>query len=92
MTTIPYATAADLGIPITVRNPRRTVYTAGGVIYAPEVMLDSITLEDFEINNVRALVLDLPNQPETGLLGMNYLRRFRMDLNTDEGLLLLAPK
>lgn len=62
------------------------------MIYAPEVMLDSITLEDFEINNVRALVLDLPNQPETGLLGMNYLRRFRMDLNTDEGLLLLAPK
>ena len=92
MTTIPYATAADLGIPITVRNPRRTVYTAGGVIYAPEVMLNSITLEDFEINNVRALVLDLPNQPETGLLGMNYLSRFRMDLNTEEGLLLLAPK
>ena len=92
MTTIPYATAADLGIPITVRNPRRTVYTAGGVIYAPEVMLDSITLEEFEINNVRALVLDLPNQPDTGLLGMNYLGRFRMDLNTDEGLLLLAPK
>ena len=92
MTTIPSSTAADLGIPITVRNPRRTVYTAGGVTYAPEVMLGSITVEGFEINNVRALVLDLPNQPDTGLLGMNYLRRFRMDLNADEGLLLLAPK
>jgi clan AA aspartic protease (TIGR02281 family) len=92
MTTIPYSTAADLGIPITVRNPRRTVYTAGGVTYAPEVVLGSITVEGFEINNVRALVLDLPNQPDTGLLGMNYLRRFRMDLNTDEGILLLAPK
>ena len=92
MTTIPSSTAADLGIPITVRNPRRTVYTAGGVTYAPEVMLGSITVEGFEINNVRVLVLDLPNQPDTGLLGMNYLRRFRMDLNTDEGLLLLAPK
>jgi predicted aspartyl protease len=55
-------------------------------------MLGSITVEGFEINNVRVLVLDLPNQPDTGLLGMNYLRRFRMDLNTDEGLLLLAPK
>ena len=92
MTTIPSSTAADLGIPITVRNPRRTVYTAGGVTYAPEVILGSITVEGFEINNVRALVLDLPNQPDTGLLGMNYLRRFRMDLNTAEGLLLLAPK
>jgi len=92
MTTIPSSAAIDLGITITVRNPRRTVYTAGGVTYAPEVVLDSITVEGFEINNVKALVLDLPNQPDTGLLGMNYLRRFRMDLNTDEGLLLLAPK
>jgi clan AA aspartic protease (TIGR02281 family) len=92
MTTIPSSAAIDLGITITVRNPRRTVYTAGGVTYAPEVILDSITVEGFEINNVKALVLDLPNQPDTGLLGMNYLRRFRMDLNTDEGLLLLAPK
>jgi predicted aspartyl protease len=56
------------------------------------VILGSIIVEGFETHNVRALVLDLPNQPDTGLLGMNYLRRFRMDLNTDEGTLLLAPK
>jgi len=92
MVTIPYSTAADLGIIITVRNPRRTVYTASGVIHAPEVILDSITLEGFETPNVKALVLDLPNQPEMGLLGLNYLRRFKMDLSTDEGLLALTPK
>ena len=92
LVTIPYSTAADLGISITVRNPRRTVYTAGGVTYAPEVVLDSITLEGFETYNVRALVMDLPNQPDMGLLGLNYLRQFRMDLNTDEGRLLLTPQ
>jgi len=92
MVTIPYSTAADLGIIITVRNPRRTVYTASGVIHAPEVVLDAITLEGFETHNVKALVLDLPNQPEVGLLGLNYLRRFKMDLSTDEGLLALTPK
>ena len=92
MVTIPYSTAADLGIIITVRNRRRTVYTASGVIHAPEVVLDSITLEGFETYNVSALVLDLPNQPEMGLLGLNYLRRFKMDLSTDEGLLALTPK
>jgi len=92
LVTIPYSTAADLGISITVRNPRRTVYTAGGVIYAPEVVLDSIRLEGFETYNVRALVMDLPNQPDMGLLGLNYLRQFRMDLNTDEGRLLLTPQ
>jgi len=92
MVTIPYATAADLGIIITVRNPRRTVYTASGAINAPEVVLDSITLEGFETYNVKALVLDLPNLPDMGLLGLNYLRRFKMDLSTDEGRLSLTPK
>jgi clan AA aspartic protease (TIGR02281 family) len=92
MVTIPFSTARDLGIVISVRNPRRRVFTAGGELYAPEVLLDSITLEGFETYNVKALVMDIPNQPGLGLLGLNYLRRFRMDLNTDEGLLMLAPK
>jgi clan AA aspartic protease (TIGR02281 family) len=92
MVTIPSATAAELGIIITVRNPRRKVFTAGGVIYAPEVTLSSITLEGFETSNVKALVIDLPDRPDLGLLGLSYLSRFRMDLNTDEGVLLLAPK
>ncbi len=92
MVTIPYSTARILGIGISVRNPRRKVFTASGELYAPEVVLDSITLEGFETYNVKALVLDIPNQPGLGLLGLNYLRRFRMDLNTDDGLLMLAPR
>jgi len=92
MVTIPFSTARNLGIVISVRNPRRTVFTASGELLAPEVVLDSITLEGFETYNVKALVMDIPNQPGWGLLGLNYLRRFRMDLNTDEGLLMLAPK
>ncbi|MGD9173403.1 MAG: retroviral-like aspartic protease family protein [Desulfobacterales bacterium] len=92
MVTVPFSTVRALGIVISVRNPRRKVYTASGELYAPEVVLDSITLEGYEVNNVKALVMDLPNQPNMGLLGLNYLRRFRMDLNSDEGLLMLAPK
>ena len=92
MVTIPFSTAADLGIIISVRNPRRKVFTAGGELYAPEVMLDSITLEGFTTYNVKALVMDIPNQSGLGLLGINFLRRFRMDLNTDDGMLVLAPK
>jgi len=92
MVTIPFSTARNLGIVISVRNPRRKVFTASGELYAPEVVLDSISLEGFETYNVKALVMDIPNQPGLGLLGLNYLRRFRMDLNTDDGLLMLAPK
>ena len=92
MVTIPFSTARILGIGISVRNPRRKIFTASGELYAPEVVLDSITLEGHETYNVRALVMDIPNQPGLGLLGLNYLRRFRMDLNTDDGLLMLAPR
>jgi clan AA aspartic protease (TIGR02281 family) len=92
MVTIPYSTAAELGIIITVRNPRRQVFTAGGTVYAPEVVLESITLEGFETPNVKALVIDLPEHPGLGLLGLNYLSRFRMDLNANEGVLVLTPK
>ncbi len=92
MVTIPFSTVRALGIVISVRNPRRKIYTASGELFAPEVVLDSIALEGYEVNNVTALVMDLPNQPNVGLLGLNYLRRFRMDLNTDDGLLMLAPK
>ena len=90
--TIPSDTARELGLIISVRTPRRTIYTAGGVITAPEVVLPSISIDDWEVRNIKALVVDLPDELGLGLLGMNYLRRFRMDLNTDDGLLLLEPR
>ena len=92
MVTIPSETARELGLIVNVRTPRRTIYTAGGVITAPEVVLPSIAIDEWEVRNVKALVIDLPNDLGWGLLGMNYLRRFRMDLNTNEGLLLLEPR
>jgi clan AA aspartic protease (TIGR02281 family) len=92
MVTIPSSTARDLGLVVDTRSPMRKVITAGGVQYAPEVMLSSITVEGWEVNNIKALVLDIPNQPDLGLLGLNYLEQFRMDMNTEEGILLLEPR
>jgi clan AA aspartic protease (TIGR02281 family) len=90
LVTIPSLTAQELGL--TIPNPKRKVFTAGGVQYAPEVTISSITIEGWEVNNVRALVLDIPDKPEWGLLGLNYLQRFRMDMNTEEGVLILEPR
>lgn len=92
LVTIPRSTAEELGLDVDSRNPVRKIYTAGGVKYAPEVTLSSITVEGWEVTDLKALVLDLPNQSEWGLLGMNYLRRFRMDINTENGVLLLEPR
>jgi clan AA aspartic protease (TIGR02281 family) len=90
--TIPRSTAEELGLSVDERNPMRRVFTAGGVKYAPEVNLFSINVEGWEEINIKALVLDLPNQSEWGLLGMNYLRRFRMDINSEEGVMILEPR
>ena len=92
MVTIPSSTARDLGLEIDTQSPMRKVITAGGVQYAPEVTLSSITVEGWEVNDIKALVLDIPNQPDLGLLGLNYLELFRMDMNTEEGILLLEPR
>ncbi len=92
LVTIPRSTAEELGLEVDARNPLRKIHTAGGVKYAPEVTLFSISVEGWEVTDLKALVLDLPNQSEWGLLGMNYLRRFRMDINTENGVLLLEPR
>ena len=92
LVTIPRSTAEELGLEVDAGSPVRKIYTAGGVKYAPEVTLSSITVEGWEVTDLKALVLDLPDQSDWGLLGMNYLRRFRMDVNTENGVLLLEPR
>jgi len=92
MVTIPRSTAEYLGLAVDDRNPMRRVVTAGGIRYAPEVTLYSISIGGWEVNDVRALVLDIPDQPDLGLLGLNYLENFRVDMNTEQGILLLEPR
>jgi clan AA aspartic protease (TIGR02281 family) len=91
MVTIPVASATELGIEPD-RYPLRTVYTAGGQREAREVVLSVVEIGGWATADVKALVLDLPNQPDVGLLGLNYLRRFRLDLNTEKGTLILEPR
>ena len=92
MVTIPRSTAQKLGLTSGRSTMRRQVHTAGGTVQAEAVVLPSIELDGWQLDNVEALVLDLPNQPGVGLLGLNYLRRFRMDLNSERGVLTLAPR
>ena len=88
---IPRSAAEKLGV-FDEAAARRRVQTAGGLVDAYEVVLPYIQLGDSQVENVSALVLDLPNQPNVGLLGMNYLSLFRMNMNTDLGVLTLAPR
>ncbi len=90
--TIPSSTAERLGLSIDSRNPVHKIYTASGVIDAPEVILPSITVDGWEVFDITALVVDIPSQSDLGLLGLNFLERFRMNLNSEKGILLLEPR
>jgi len=92
LVTIPNSTAIALGLSVDGVGPKRRVHTAGGVRIATEVILPSISIDGWEVYDIRALVLDLPGQPGLGLLGMSYLENFRMDLNAPEGSLVLEPR
>ncbi len=90
LVTIPSSTADELGLEIV--HPQRPLKTAGGTVTASEVIIDRIEIDGWVEYDIRAYVLDMPGQPGLGLLGLNYLGRFRMDLNADEGTLLLTPR
>jgi clan AA aspartic protease (TIGR02281 family) len=92
MVTIPSNTADAAGIHVNENSPVRMVSTAGGPAEAREIILDVINLKGTSVKNIKAWVLDIPGRPETGLLGLNFLNRFHMEINSDEGTLMLTPR
>jgi clan AA aspartic protease (TIGR02281 family) len=92
LVTIPTATARRLGLRIDESTPERWVSTAGGPVLAKEVTLASVELEERTVSDVRAWVLDIPGRPETGLLGLNYLNRFHVEIDNGRGVLMLTPR
>lgn len=90
--TIPYSTVEALELESEISPHQQEVHTAGGTITANFVVLSSIELQGWAVSDVKALIIDLPNRPGLGLLGLNYLNRFRLDLQADEGILTLEPQ
>lgn len=89
--TIPFSAVEALGIKLEL-TPRRVVSTAGGRRSTREVQLSSIALGDWTVRDVAALVVDIPDKPGLGLLGLNFLNRFHVEINHDRGVLSLTPR
>ncbi len=92
MVTIPSAAAEELGIRLDSDAPMEELITAGGRVLGRRVHLTSITIGGWTEYDIPGYILDLPDRSGLGLLGLNYLNRFRMDLNTRAGMLTLAPR
>lgn len=91
MVTIPSSAARTLGLDVH-SSRRQTIMTAGGMIEAPEVRLEAVELEGWLEADVTAFVVDLPGRPGLGLLGLNYLNRFRLNVDHGAGELKLEPR
>ena len=90
--TVPSSTVRALKIKIGSDVPTRNVATAGGVKKAKEIVIDSIKLGNCVVNNIKILVLDIPGQPDLGLLGLNFLQLFHVEMDNEKGILILKPK
>lgn len=92
-TMISNAVAKELDIDLTQDQRTMPFQTANGLIQAPLTNLESITVGGIEIKNLTAAVHDaVPDPQVAGLLGLNFLSNFRMDIDTQKGLLHLEKK
>ena len=65
--------------------------TANGPVEAPVYTLDSLTVGDWQVNNIEIGVLDLGGSSGVdGLLGMNFLNHFQFFIDQNEDLLRLS--
>jgi clan AA aspartic protease (TIGR02281 family) len=76
--------AKELGITIDENTPFIPVATASAIIFRPLVTLRSIRVGEAEVENVDALVFDLPGG-SPGLLGNSFLSKFKVVLDSNNG-------
>ena len=93
-TMISSALAKDLSIDTSGQNQQTMPFqTANGLIQAPLTNLDSITVGGMEIKNLTAAVHDIVADSQVaGLLGLNFLSNFKMDIDTKSGVIHLEKK
>jgi aspartyl protease family protein len=92
-TMISRSMAKQLDLDMEKKLPTVPFQTANGVIQAPLVTLESIDIGGMQVKDLTAAVHDVfPDPNITGLLGLNFLGNFRMDIDTEKGLLVLEKK
>lgn len=69
------------------------INTAGGTINAPIYRFERFQINEFVVNDISFVVIDMENFGNYhGLLGMNFLKQFKFEIDQQENLLVLSPK
>jgi len=75
------------------RGAREVVMdTANGKARAVAVWLDRLDIDSMSAKNVRAVIQKLPGKEEKGLLGMNFLGRYKMTVDHQHHVLILERR
>jgi clan AA aspartic protease (TIGR02281 family) len=90
--TIPPATLDALGIKVDDSTPVKAVNTAGGLVLAQEVTLESIQIEKCTVRGLKVLVMDIPGYPDYGILGLSFLNNFSVEIDKPNGILRLKSR
>lgn len=72
--------AIDLGYDLTFAPPFDVV-TANGIVRAPRIVLNSVTLGPYTVRNIPTLCLDMSGDRISSLLGLSFLSHFKMNLD-----------
>ncbi|MBI2002291.1 MAG: retroviral-like aspartic protease family protein [candidate division NC10 bacterium] len=91
VTVISRRLAQEAGADVNPDAPRITLHTANGPVQAPLTTVASLRVGGLEVSHVLVAIHDLPgvNREIDGLLGMSFLRHFRVTIDPDRGALTL---
>lgn len=68
------------------------ITTANGQVSVPKIMLKSVTLNGYTVHNLEATVMPMPaNVPFSGLIGLNFIKRYRVTIDSAADHLVLEP-
>lgn len=84
-TVISPAMATQLGIVPDPNGPKIRIHTAGGIREAPMVRLATLDLGGLTVRDLDVVVMEFPGAKDIGLLGLDYLKHFRMTLDKEQG-------
>lgn len=85
---IPWKIAKALGLKPETSLEKTSMITASGTEIVPVISIQSINLAGLKVKNVKAVVHDLPPSSYVdGLLGLSFLKHFKLSLDFKKGIL-----
>lgn len=89
-TVIPWYIAEELGYNPAASKEFISMTTASGTIEAPLITIDSVSILDMQVKSQKVIVHNLPESSHVdGLLGLNYLKHFKLTIDFKKGILTL---